>query len=48
IVIGKGNITQPARMRAVDPRLQQFLRVRLNTMSLRMGVVIAEKLIADR
>ena len=48
IVVGKGNVTQLAPARAVDPRLQQFSRVRLNAMSLRMGMVIAEKLIADR
>jgi len=48
IVISEGNVTQTARTRAIDPRLQQFSRVPLNAMSLRVGVVIAKELIADR
>src|SRR5437773_10169522 len=43
IVIGKGNIVQTAGARAVDPRLQEFSRIRLNAMSLWMGMIIAEK-----
>src|SRR4029077_20208182 len=42
IVIGKRNIAQTPSARAVDPRLQEFGRIRLNAMSLRMGMVIAE------
>jgi hypothetical protein len=44
IVIGKGNVTQTPRTRTVDPGLQQFSRIRLNAMSLRMGMVIGKKL----
>jgi hypothetical protein len=40
IVIGKRDVAQSARPCAVDPWLEQFLRVRLNAMSLRMAVVI--------
>ena len=43
IVIGKRNIVQTARARTVDPRLQEFSRIALNAMSLRMGMIIAEK-----
>jgi hypothetical protein len=43
IVVGKGNVTQAARLRAVDPRLQHFSRIRLNAISLRMGMVIGEE-----
>jgi hypothetical protein len=48
IVIRESDVVQSARARAVDPRLQQFLRIRLDAMSLRMRVVIGEKLIVDR
>ena len=48
IVIGEGDITQATRACAVDPRLQQFLRIGLNSMSLRMGVVIGKELVVDR
>src|ERR1700693_5803507 len=48
IVIGKCNVAQTALARAGDPRLQQIMRIRLNAMSLRMGMVIAEELIVDR
>jgi len=48
VVIGKRDVLQPPYPSAVDPRLQQFLRIRLNSMTLRVRVVIAEKLKADR
>src|ERR1035441_9080593 len=43
IVIGKSDIAQSAFPRAIDPRLQQFCRIRLHPVSLRMGVIICEK-----
>ena len=43
IVISKRDIAQTAPPRAVDPWLQQIPRIRLNAMSLRMGMVIGEK-----
>ena len=47
IMIGAGNIVQPATPRAIDPRLQQFPRVSLDPVPLRMGMVIRERLIVD-
>lgn len=43
IVIGERDLTQPFRARTIDPRLEQFTRVRLHAMPLRMRVVIGEK-----
>src|SRR5437588_1994820 len=42
IMIGEGNIVQPARARAIDPRLQQFAGVGQDSVSLRVSVVIRE------
>src|SRR6266581_8584215 len=43
IVIGKRDVVQTTCARAVDPRLQQFSRIQLNSMSLRMGMIIRKK-----
>ena len=43
VVIGEGDVAQARSAGAVDPRLQQRLRIRLNAMTLRMRVVIGEK-----
>ena len=43
IVIGKRNVVQTACARAIDPQLQQFSRIQLNSMPLRMRMVIGEK-----
>src|ERR1700739_3924067 len=43
VVIGKRDVVQPSCPSTVDPRLQQFLRIRLNSMTLRVGVVIGKK-----
>src|SRR5215471_4739436 len=48
IVISEGNVLQFAGARAVDPRLQKFLRIRLHPMSLRVHVVVREESIVDR
>ena len=40
IVIGKRDVTEPTSARAVDPRLQKILGIRLDPMALRMSVVI--------
>src|ERR1700730_15629981 len=45
IVIGKRDIAEPAFTRRIRPRLQQFLRIRLHPMPLRMHVVVAKELI---
>src|SRR5438270_4782070 len=42
IVIGEGDIGQSAFPRAIDPRLEQCLRVGLDAMALRVAVVIRE------
>ena len=43
IVIGKCDVAQPARACRIHPRLQQFTRVRLHAMPLRMRVVVGKK-----
>lgn len=47
VVIGKRDIRKSFRTRAIDPGLEQFLRIRLNSVALRMGMVVAEELMAD-
>src|SRR5204862_3775014 len=46
IMVGKSNVVQTAGTCAVDPRLEKLPRVTLHAMSLRVGVVIREKLYA--
>jgi hypothetical protein len=48
IVIGECDIVQSLHAGAVYPGLQEFLRIRLNSMSLRMAMVVAEKSVVDR
>src|ERR1700730_3315701 len=43
IVIGKSDIADPTLTRRIIPRLQEFLRIRLHPMPLRMHVVIGEE-----
>ena len=43
VVIGKGDVSEATFPRAVDPRLQQRLSVRLDAVTLRMSVIIGEQ-----
>ena len=45
IVIGESNILYPSSPRRIRPGLEQFLRVLLHTMSLRVHVVVGKELI---
>ena len=42
IVIGKGDVGQPAGSSVIDPGLKERLGVRLDPMALRMRMVIGE------
>ena len=44
IVISKGDIGQAPGARAIDPRLEKRLSVRLDSMTLRMGVIVGKQL----
>ena len=43
VVIGEGDVSEAAIPRAVDPRLQERLSVRLDAVTLRMRVIIGEQ-----
>src|ERR1043165_3962771 len=43
VVIGERDVGQSALARALDPRLKEALRVRLDAVALRMAVVIGEE-----
>jgi hypothetical protein len=44
VVIGKGDVGEPAFSRTIDPRLEKFLIVALNAMTLRMRMVVGKEL----
>jgi hypothetical protein len=48
IVVRERDVGEAARARAIDPRLEQRMGVALDAVTLRVGMVIGEKLRVDR